>query len=360
MRIAVLGPLEVLTEELAPVPVPGAKERLLLAALAAGAPGVVSADRLAETLWEGDPPPTARKTLQAHLVRLRSSLEPDRAKGSTGRYVVRRGQGYALTVERSAIDALRIGDLAARGHAELASGNAAAALGDFRAAVELWRGEPYTDWPDLPFAEAERRRLDEVHRSAVVGLMEARLGLGRHTDVLSELEGLTAEEPLREEWWRLLMLALYRAGRQAEALAAGRRARALLAEELGSEPGPGLRAMEAAVLAQDPALDPPPSRAPSVPEGSVRGGGSSPPGVCPYKGLASYQVADAALFHGRDRLVAALVGQLVDSPLLVVSGSSGAGKSSVVRAGLVPAISGGAVPGSGAWRPVIVTPGRRP
>ena len=119
MRIAVLGPLEVMTEELAPVPVPGAKERMLLAALVAGAPGVVSADRLAETLWDGEPPPTARKSLQAHLVRLRSSLEPDRPKGSTGRYVVRRGQGYALTVERSGIDALRIGDLAARGHAEL-------------------------------------------------------------------------------------------------------------------------------------------------------------------------------------------------------------------------------------------------
>ena len=360
MRIAVLGPLEVLTEELAPVPVPGAKERLLLAALAAGAPGVVSADRLAEILWDGEPPPTARKTLQAHLVRLRSSLEPDRPKGSTGRYVVRRGQGYALTVERSAIDALRIGDLAARGHAQLASGNATAALADFDAAVGLWRGDPYADWPDVRFAEAERRRLEEVRRSAVVGLMEARLALGRHTDVLSDLEALTVEEPLREDWWRLLMLALYRAGRQAEALAAGRRARALLAEELGSEPGPGLRAMEAAVLAQDPALYPPTSRVPSVPEGQAQGERIAPTGACPYKGLASYQVADAALFHGRNRLVAALVGQLVDSPLLVVSGSSGAGKSSVVRAGLVPAISDGAVPGSAAWRPVIVTPGRRP
>lgn len=360
MQIAVLGPLEVLTDELAPVPVPGAKERLLLAALAAGAPGVVSTDRLVETLWDGEPPPTARKSLQAHLVRLRSSLEPDRPKGSTGRYVVRRGQGYALTVERSAIDALRIGDLAARGHAELAAGDAAAALGDFSAADELWRGEPYADWPDALFAQTERRRLDEIRRSVVVGLAEARLALGRHADVLPQLEALTVEEPLREDWWRLLMLALYRAGRQAEALAAGRRARALLAEELGSEPGPGLRAMEAAVLAQDPALDPPPSRAPAVPGPESRGGRVVASGSCPYKGLASYQVADAALFHGRDRLVAALVGQLVDSPLLVVSGSSGAGKSSVVRAGLVPALSGDAVPGSAAWRPVIVTPGRRP
>ena len=100
MRIAVLGPLEVVTDDLAPVPLPGAKERLLLAVLAAGAPGVVSSDSLAESLWHGDPPVSARKSLQTHVVRLRSALEPDRPKGSTGQYVVRRGTGYALTIDR--------------------------------------------------------------------------------------------------------------------------------------------------------------------------------------------------------------------------------------------------------------------
>src|SRR5215212_6011768 len=117
MRIAVLGPLEVQTDDLAPVLVPGAKERLLLAALVAGAPGVVSVDALSETLWDGDPPVSARKSLQAHVVRLRSALEPDRPAGSTSRFVVRRGPGYALTLDRDSIDALSIGDLAARGHA---------------------------------------------------------------------------------------------------------------------------------------------------------------------------------------------------------------------------------------------------
>jgi DNA-binding SARP family transcriptional activator len=125
MQIAVLGPLAVLRDDLAPLPVPGAKERLLLAALAAGSPGVVSADSLAETLGNGAPPASARKSLQAHVVRLRSSLEPDRPKGSTGRYVVRRGAGYALAVDRGAIDAARMGELVARGHAELASGQSA-------------------------------------------------------------------------------------------------------------------------------------------------------------------------------------------------------------------------------------------
>ena len=115
MRIGVLGTLEIWDDALAPVVVPGAKERLLLAVLAAGAPGVVTADRLVETLWDGAPPTSARKSLQAHLVRVRTSLEPGRAKGSTGQYVVRRGPGYALAVDRTALDALHLGDLAARG-----------------------------------------------------------------------------------------------------------------------------------------------------------------------------------------------------------------------------------------------------
>jgi DNA-binding SARP family transcriptional activator len=353
MRIAVLGPLEVLAQEELPVVVPGAKELLLLGVLVAHSPGAVSTDSLVDALWEGVAPPTARKSLQAHLVRLRSSLEPDRAKGSTGQYVVRRGPGYALALPRADIDALHFGDLAARGHAQLASAEAPAAAREFGAALQLWRGEPYADWPDATFADAERRRLAEVRRGAVTGGLEAQLALGAHVAALPDLERLIAEDPLCEDWWRLLMLALYRGGRQADALAAGRRVRSLLAEELGSPPGPGLREMERAILAQDPALDLP---AAVTPRPLVR----AATGSCPYKGLAAYQVADAPLFHGRRRLVAGLVGRLVDTRLLVVSGASGAGKSSVVRAGVVPALGSGAVAGSEAWRPVIITPGRRP
>src|SRR5215213_3255299 len=135
MRIAVLGPLEVLADELAPIVVSGAKERLLLAVLAREAPGVVSTDRLTAALWNGDPPVSAHKSLQAHLVRLRSSLEPGRPRGSTGRYVVRRGQGYALAIGRKDIDALDLGDLASRGRAQLASGDPAEAERLLSAAV---------------------------------------------------------------------------------------------------------------------------------------------------------------------------------------------------------------------------------
>ncbi|MGY1617779.1 BTAD domain-containing putative transcriptional regulator [Geodermatophilus sp. SYSU D00691] len=354
MRFAVIGPLEVRTPDAAPVAVPGAKERLLLAVLAAGAPAVVGTDRIVECLWDGAPPPTARKSLQAHVVRLRSALEPGRPKGSSGRYVVRRGPGYALAVDRADLDALHFGDLAGRGRARLAGGATDEAESLLGAALGLWRGDPYGDWPDAPFAEAERRRLGEVRSAALAALLEARLAQGRHAEVLPELRRMVTEEPLQEEWWRLLMLALYRSGRQADALGAARQARALLAEELGAAPGPALRAMEAAVLAHDPALD-----APSGPV-VVKEPPRAAAGGCPYKGLAAYQPDDAPLFHGRDRMVRTLVARLVDAELVVVSGPSGAGKSSVVRAGLVPALAAGAVPGSDRWRPVVVTVGADP
>src|SRR5688500_13368283 len=123
MRIAVLGPLEVSTDDGRPVTVPGAKERLLLAVLAAGSPDVVSTDRIVETLWNGDRPASARKSLQVHLVHLRTALEPDRSPGAPDRYVVRRGNGYALTVGAREVDAHRAIDLTARGRAALATGD---------------------------------------------------------------------------------------------------------------------------------------------------------------------------------------------------------------------------------------------
>jgi DNA-binding SARP family transcriptional activator len=337
MQIAVLGPLEVRSDSGDPVTVPGAKERLLLAVLAAHAPGVVTADRIAETLWNGDRPTTARKSLQVHLVHLRSALEPARPRGSTGRFVLQRGQGYSLATAREDVDAVQFTDLVARGRAELAAGHAAAGMKALEAGLGLWRGEPYDDWPDAPFADVERRRLAEVRAGALTALLEARLALGAHAEVVADLEGMVQADPLQEDWWRLLVLALYRSGRQGDALAALQRARRVLAVELGADPGPRLRALEAAVLAQDPSLELP---APAV-AGEVV--------TCPFKGLAAYQVADAALFHGRARLVDRLVARLVDSPLVVVSGPSGAGKSSVVRAGLLPALAGGALPGSDRW-----------
>ena len=255
MRIEVVGPLVVRADDGAPLTVPGAKERLLLAVLAADAPAAVSADRIVDALWDGSPPATARRSLQAHLVHLRSTLEPGRPHGSCGRYVLGRGSGYVLELDRADLDSLAFADLVCRGRARLAAGLDAAAVLDLGGALLLWRGEPFADWPQASFAEPGRRRLEGLRAAAVTGRIEARLALGEAVDVVPELEELVAGEPLREDWWRLLMLASYRAGRQADALAAGRRVRTLLAAELGCVPGPGLRSMEAAILAQDPSLD---------------------------------------------------------------------------------------------------------
>ena len=137
------------------ISVAGAKERQLLAALATACPAVVSVDRLCDMVWDGDPPPTARKSLQAHVVRLRSALEPDRPHGSPGRYVVRRQSGYALALERDDLDCLKFADLGARGRALLTSGDASQARQALGQALDLWRGEPYADWPD---ADVRRSR----------------------------------------------------------------------------------------------------------------------------------------------------------------------------------------------------------
>ena len=161
----------------------------------------------------------------------------------------------------------------------------------------------------------------------------------------AEAEARLRDDPYRERLWELLVLALYRQGRQGDALEAYRRARAELGDGLGVDPGPRLRELEAQVLAQDPGLL------------AVSAQTRQP---CPYKGLARYDAADADLFVGRERLVEELVARLVDERFLVVVGPSGAGKSSLVRAGLVPALAAGALPGSDAWPVVVMVPGTEP
>ena len=265
-----------------------------------------------------------------------------------------------LAVNPDELDSLAFPDMVARGRALLPGGDAVAAREQLTNALAMWRGEPYQDWPDEPFADAERRRLAEIRAGAVEALIDANLALGRPDEVIAQLERLVIDDPLREGWWTRLMLALYRDNRQGEALAAATRAREVLSEELGVDPGPQLRALEAAVLAQDPALElPGPARI-----GAAVAAQPEPPAsrtaTCPYKGLASYEADDAAVFHGRNRLVTALVGRLVDTDVLVLSGPSGAGKSSVVRAGLLPALTADAIPGSSRWPRHIVTPGSHP
>src|SRR3954471_14192301 len=175
MMFGVLGPLEVRDDAGTRRGVAGGKELQPLPSLAAACPAVVSVDRLLEAVWDGTPPPTARKSLQAHVVRLRSALEPGRPRGSPGRYVARRQAGYALASDRSELDSLAFVHLCARGRALLSSGDAAAAHDALTDALGLWRGQPYVDWPDAPFARAERLRLEGVWGTVTGGLLEAEL-----------------------------------------------------------------------------------------------------------------------------------------------------------------------------------------
>jgi predicted ATPase/DNA-binding SARP family transcriptional activator len=250
LELGVLGPVRAVRDG-REVELGGPKPRAVLALLLVDAGRVVPAEYLAEVLWRGSPPPGAAKTLRSYVSRLRSLLDPEVA-------LVARGGGYALSVEPDRVDAARFERLVAAGREALGRGAAAAAAGGFGAALGLWRGRALADVGEVEPLALEAARLEELRLVAVEGRAEADIERGLAGEVTGELERLVAEYPVRERLWRLLVLALYRAERQADALAAYRRARELLAEELGIEPGEGLRALEQAVLRQEvPAMSPP-------------------------------------------------------------------------------------------------------
>jgi WD40 repeat protein/DNA-binding SARP family transcriptional activator len=269
MRFRVLGPLEVEADD-GPVLLGGPKERLLLALLLTRPNRVVAVEALLGGLWGGQPPPTAAKTLQSHVARLRRVLEPDRARGAAGQVLVTREPGYLLRVAPGALDAARFEELTAQAHRALDSGAADTAASLLRQALGLWRGQAFEEFLDSDLTVAEADRLAELRLAAQEDRIEADLRLGRQRELVAELEGLVREQPLRERLWAQLMVALYRAGRQADALLAYQRARKILVEELGIDPGAELRRLQAAILAQDPGLDLPPAAeataAPVLPE----------------------------------------------------------------------------------------------
>ena len=255
MEIRILGPLEVLAAG-DPVEVPRGKARLLLAALVVHANQVVSTDRLFEFLWRGQPPDSAANTLQTYVSHLRRSLEPGRTPRQLSQLVVTREPGYLLAVDRDQIDAGRFERLV--GEARLVLGSApeeAAAL--LHTALSLWRGEPLADFTFEPFAQSVITRLTELRLTALEDRFEAELALGRHAASCGELAQLAHEHPLRERLSGQLMVALYRCGRQAEALRAYADLRATLLEQLGIDPSPALGRLQAAILRQDPELDGP-------------------------------------------------------------------------------------------------------
>jgi DNA-binding SARP family transcriptional activator/pimeloyl-ACP methyl ester carboxylesterase len=247
--VRVLGPLEVVING-ADVTPAAPKERALLALLALRGGQVVSADRLIEELWPELAADAARHVLQVRVAAIRKTL---RAAGAAG--IGYRSGGYVLDVGPDEIDEAPFRDLVDAGSRQMAANDAEAAAATLRAALNLWRGEPLADSRGSVTLDAEAIRLADARIGALEDRIDADLACGRHGLVVSELEALIAIHPLRERLWAQRVVALYRCGRQSEALRACATVRRLLAEELGIDPGAVLQALEAAVLSQSPDLD---------------------------------------------------------------------------------------------------------
>jgi DNA-binding SARP family transcriptional activator len=257
VEFKILGPFEVCSDSGGEVRLPGGRERTLLAVMVLRRGEVVSVDAIVDVLWGEHPPTTAAKAVQGYVSHLRRLLEPSGADGM----LVTQAPGYVLRVPDGQLDARRFEMLAARGWRSLDE-DPAAALSTFEDALALWRGPPLDEFAFSEFAQREIQRLEELRLGAVEGRIEALLRLGRHGAVVAELQTRVDEHPLRERLRGQLMLALYRGGRQAEALEAYQQGRRLLRDELGLEPGTELQRLERAILAQDAVLEPPEQRAP--------------------------------------------------------------------------------------------------
>jgi YVTN family beta-propeller protein len=247
LEYRILGPLEV-SDNGREVSIRGRKLQSLLALLLLHPGEVVSRERLIDDLWGEEPPATAAKTLQVHVSRLRREL---------GDVIVSHGGGYLLRVGPGELDLERFDQLVSEGRRALAEGQPEHAADRLREALSLWRGPPLPELAGEPFAHAQIGRLEDSRLDAIEARLDAELALGRYAEAIRELEPLVARHPYRERLHELLMLALYRAGRQADALAVYRESRRRLSEDLGLEPGAGLRRLQGAILAQDPSLERP-------------------------------------------------------------------------------------------------------
>ena len=251
MQIRFLGHLEASVDD-RPVTLGGAKQRAVLAMLGLEANRIVTADHLIEGLWGEHAPASAAKMVQNYVWRLRGSLN------DSGAEILTRGRGYELRIDPGCIDVRRFEKLLAEASRAAEAGERVDAA---REALALWRGPALADLADEPFAAPEIRRLEELHVEAAELAIDADLAAGRHKEVAAEIDALVGEHSLRERLHAQRMLALYRCGRQAEALEAYRDARRTLVEEIGVEPGPELRRLHEAILRQDPSLDVEPAAA---------------------------------------------------------------------------------------------------
>ncbi|HEX6366719.1 MAG TPA: BTAD domain-containing putative transcriptional regulator, partial [Agromyces sp.] len=310
MGLAVFGPLALEGVTLSP------RERSVLSALVLRAGRPVTTDELADALWGDEPPGTWAKQLQASVGRVRNAIGRDAIETTPGAYLLR--------IDPESIDVQRFEQYAASARLHL-DDDPARALDAAERALGLWRGTPFADLPSWPPAVVESERLDELRMELEEMRVDAHLRLGEHTASVADAERLVREAPLRERRWVLLGTALYRGGRQADALAAFRSARERLADELGAEPGAELTELELSILRHDDSLE-------------LTDSPATPSVACPYRGLQPFGVEDEAIFFGRSTDIGAALTRLSRSRFLAISGASGSGKSSLVRAGVVPAL----------------------
>ncbi len=308
-----LGPVEVDSATGQPAP----RDRLVLDALAVRRGQPITAEGLADALWPEGRPASWSKVVQGCVSRLRATLGAG-AIETTDR-------GYRLVPGRVDLDRDEFESLVEQGREHLHTGSPERAVSSLDRALRLWRGDPLTELLDWMPGRLEAARLDELRRGAEEDLLQARLDAGLHHDVVSEAIVLAGEQPWRERRWELLAIAQYRSGRQRDALASIRTARRALGDELGLDPGSGLVELERAILSQDPSL-------------AADHDARATSGSCPWLGLVSYDDEHRDTFFGRTEDVEACLRRLEDSPLLVLVGPSGSGKSSLMKAGIVPAL----------------------
>ena len=321
MEFRVLGPLEVRVHD-RPLPLGGTRPRVVLAALLLARNTVVPVDRLTAAIWGEHPPGTPTAQIQAAVSALRKTMGADR--------IVTRTPGYLVRVERGELDLDEFDREVTAARRAREEGDLDRAADGLRAALEWWRDDALVDLAELPI-RASTVAVDERRRVALEERIEVDLALRRHADLVPELAALVTEQPLRDRLWAQLMRAQYRCGRRADALETYRRARKVMHDELGLEPAAELAAVHEAILADDPVLDPD-----VLPLGSAPGWVRPP---CPFRALEAYQPGDAEIFHGRSAEVSAVVERARAGRVTVV-GPSGSGKSSLVLAGVLPALTG--------------------
>jgi basic membrane lipoprotein Med (substrate-binding protein (PBP1-ABC) superfamily)/DNA-binding SARP family transcriptional activator len=347
VQFRILGPVEVEVDG-EPIDLGPRKQRSLFALLLINHNRVVSSDRILDELW-GEEAEGKENALWVYVSRLRSALDDLTQEP----ILVTRDHGYSLVIEPELLDAYEFERLAKQG-SNLLQADPEAAATDLAAALAMWKGHALEEFTYDEFARSEIVRLEELRTVCLENRIAADLKRGLSGELIGELERLVDERPLDERPVSQLMLAQYRSGRQADALRCFERYRRGLGEELGLEPSPELRRLEEQILLHDSRLQTKTS------ERSARATSTIAEGRNPFRGLEAFREEDASLFFGRDRLVTDILKRMDEQAIVSIVGSSGCGKSSAVRSGVIPAVRKGAIPDSDAWLIAQMVPGSNP